>query len=958
MTDTDSILHGAHLLVVGSATWLETVTETLETRTEATVCTVETATDAITTVQQEPIDCLITEYTLGETTGIELVRQLQEVAWTVPVVLGTADGSEQIASDAIGAGISDYIAIPETDDQLGEEIIQRIEQAVRSARRTITERERARQFDAIFHDSQTATWVLDPDGTLARVNRTAREMIDADIDAIIGEAFWTLPWWSQSTEADIRHLVRKASDGTFANGVIFQPKATQRIIDLSIRPVENEVGDLVSIIVEGIDITEQVRLERELRESEKLHRVTLNNMTDTILITDEAGEYTYVCPNVHFIFGYTAEEIHRQGDIEALLGEDLFDREELAKDGVLKNIECTVTDKAGREHTLLVNVREVSIQDGTLLYSCRDITKRKQRDEALTTLQETARAFLYAETNQEIAEHIVDDVPSVLGLPASAIYLFDDDANELRPAAYSQAMTNFHGPLPTVHADGETVPSYSFVNDEVLVFDDVHTAKRLDNYATDLRSAMYIPLGNHGVFVVGSTDVGVFDGMRRELADLLAASTEAALDRVARETKLREQDRELQRQNNQLASLNQINETIREIDQAIVGAETTDEIDHTVCERLTDSNRFKFAWIGSVDPTTSTVEPRAQAGAGQGYLDGQSIDVAPTAVEPAGQTASTGEITAVPSVATDLRNAPWRSEALARDFLSVLSIPLVYNGLSHGVLTVYADTKNAFDEMTRAVLQELGETIASARSAIERKHALLTASMTRVEFTIEETTFPLSQLARTAACTLSYDGGVQHSAAGDSVFVTVEEGDVQTVAAAAAEMATIDGVTQMSEGETGNGVLRLELSQPFLALELADHGAIFREATADPTTTSLIVDVPESVDVRAIAQLVRETFPTAELQRKETVDGGTDYTIYSEFPANLTDRQQEVIQTAYYGGYFESPRENSGEAIAETLGISPPAFYQHVRAVERKLFATLFEEYSASQGQPPEGFNY
>jgi len=71
-------------------------------------------------------------------------------------------------------------------------------------------------------------------------------------------------------------------------------------------------------------------------------------MTDTVLITNEAGEYTYVCPNVHFIFGYTADEIHEQETIDDLLGKNLFDRDELAKKGVLKNIETTAIDKAGR----------------------------------------------------------------------------------------------------------------------------------------------------------------------------------------------------------------------------------------------------------------------------------------------------------------------------------------------------------------------------------------------------------------------------------------------------------------------------------------------------------------------------------------------------------------------------------------------------------------------------------
>ncbi|GAA0240471.1 bacterio-opsin activator domain-containing protein [Halobacterium noricense] len=884
-------------------------------------------------------------------TGIELLKEIRTETTALPVILGTASGSEAIASEAIKAGVTDYVTLTESTDQIQEELLDRTEHAVRSAQRSATQRERARQFDAIFNDSRTATWVLDPDGLLTRVNQTAREMIDADVETVVGEPFWALPWWSQSagTKSDVQQIVAKALNGSFGNAVVAQPSHVEdsRVIDLSVRPVENERGDLVSIVVEGVDITERVDLERNLRQSEKLHRVTLNNMTDTVLITDEAGEYTYVCPNVHFIFGYTAEEIRELGTITNLLGEDLFDRDELAKNGVLKNIECTATDKAGREHTLLINVREVAIQDGTLLYSCRDITKRKQREDALATLQGTARDFLYAETHQEIAQHIVTDTPGVLNLNASAVYLFDADSNNLRPAAHSSTMKAMNGPLPTVHADGETLPSYSFVEDNALFFDDVHQAEKLENRATDLRSATYIPLGNHGVFIAGSDHVGAFDSVTRELADLLAATAEAALDRVTRESRLREQDRTLQQQNEQLTSLNRINETIREIDQALVQAETREEIEHTVCDLLTDDDRFKFAWIGTVNPTTDTVDPRAWAGSEQGYLDSQSFTVATSGVEPVGQTAASNEVTMVTNVAAGLRDELWRKDALARDFLSVLSIPLLYNDLTYGVLTVYATTQDAFVETANTVLAELGETIASALSAIERKNALLTTSVTRVEFAIDDPTFVLSQLAQDAACTLSYQGGVQQSTEGSYVFVTVEDAPVEDVAKTASQLIAIDDVHQISaNGE--DGVLRLRLTQPFFALELADHGAIFREATADPTSTTLVIEIPDSIDVRTITQLVRETFSTVELRGKQTLDQAMEHDLYSKFLDKLTDRQLEVIQTAYYSGFFESPRESTGEDVAETLGISPPAFYKHSRTVQRKLFATLFDEESRS----------
>jgi PAS domain S-box-containing protein len=951
MNESQRHLDTARILVVGSAEWLERFAETVSARTDASVHTVATATEALDGVHGGRVDCLVTAYTLGETTGIDLVERLRESTPTLPVVLGATDGSEAVASRAIQAGVTDYVPVTEPLEGFLDDLLDRTEQAIRSARREATRRKQANQFNAVFHDTQTATWVLDPDGTLARVNQTARELIDGDAGSPIGDLFWTLPWWEQadSVERDVRRLVERAQDGRFGNAVVSQPStaATQHVLDLSIRPVENESGDLVSIVVEGIDITEQVALERDLRESERLHRVTLNNMTDTVLMTDESGDYTYVCPNVHFIFGYTADEIYDQGGIDALLGENLFDREELAANGVLKNIECTVTDKAGREHTLLVNVREVSIQGGTLLYSCRDITKRKRREEALATLQRTAREFLYAETRQEIAQQMTSDVSSVLDLGAGAVYLFDVDENELRPAAHSPTMTNLHGPLPAVHVDSDGLPSHSFVTDETLLFDDVHGTERLENRATDLRSAIYIPLGNHGVFVAGSDDVGAFDDATQELADLLAATAEAALDRVTREAQLREQDRELKRQNEQLTALNRINTTIREIDQAVVRAETREEIDHAVCERLTDTARFKFAWIGTTDPDTGTVDPLVWAGDEQGYLDSHPISVAASETEPAGRTAATGEVTSVPNVAADLRDEPWRSNALTRDFISVVSIPLMYNDFTHGILTIYADTRDAFDDTTRTVLTELGETIASALSAVERKQALLTTSTTRVEWTVDDPTFLLSELAQRGGCTLSYRGGVQQTTRGNYVFVTVEDADVSAVGTVASNLAGVDDVTQISGGVDG-GVLRLQIAQPFLAVELADHGAIFREATADPATTTLVVDIPESADSRKITQLVRDTFSSVELKRK-THRQNANRDINSQFVERVTDRQLEVVQTAYYSGFFESPRENTGKEIAETLEISPPAFYQHVRTVQRKLFSALFEDDSLEQ---------
>ncbi|MEW6138560.1 MAG: PAS domain S-box protein [Thermodesulfobacteriota bacterium] len=131
------------------------------------------------------------------------------------------------------------------------------------------------------------------------------------------------------------------------------------------------------------DISALKRAEQALRESEELHRVTLASISDTVLITDRAGNFTYICPNVHVIFGYSSDEVNAFGKVETLVGRDLFDPHLLEQSEEIENIERRITDKFGQEHILLINIKKVSIKGGSVLYSCRDITARKKAEEAL-----------------------------------------------------------------------------------------------------------------------------------------------------------------------------------------------------------------------------------------------------------------------------------------------------------------------------------------------------------------------------------------------------------------------------------------------------------------------------------------------------------------------------------------------------------------------------------------------
>ncbi|MFC1834727.1 response regulator [Thermodesulfobacteriota bacterium] len=124
--------------------------------------------------------------------------------------------------------------------------------------------------------------------------------------------------------------------------------------------------DLAENLAYGIDTLRTRRrrrgAEEALRDSEELHRITLSNISDAVLITDDAGNFTYICPDIQAIFGYSWEEVMALANVECLLGTDIFDPGVLRDQGEIPNIERTIVDKLGTEHVILVNVKQVSIK--------------------------------------------------------------------------------------------------------------------------------------------------------------------------------------------------------------------------------------------------------------------------------------------------------------------------------------------------------------------------------------------------------------------------------------------------------------------------------------------------------------------------------------------------------------------------------------------------------------------
>jgi len=74
--------------------------------------TVETATDAsegLDRLAANSFDCIVSDYEMPGQNGIEFLETIREKYPDLPFVLYAGKGSEAVASDAIAAGVTDYL---------------------------------------------------------------------------------------------------------------------------------------------------------------------------------------------------------------------------------------------------------------------------------------------------------------------------------------------------------------------------------------------------------------------------------------------------------------------------------------------------------------------------------------------------------------------------------------------------------------------------------------------------------------------------------------------------------------------------------------------------------------------------------------------------------------------------------------------------------------------------------
>ncbi|WP_435194129.1 response regulator [Natronomonas sp. EA1] len=317
------------------------------------VVSVHDAERALTRLETDEIDCVVSDYEMPDTSGLELLRAVRERDPDLPFILFTGKGSEEVASEAISAGVTDYLRKSVAPEQFTV-LANRIENAVARSRAETTltpalpgsldtpasDETRAAVADIAadtLDRSPVGTLLLDETGQVVWANATVARFFGLDREGLVGRDGQALV---ESTIVDMIEAPAAFRDQAFASA-----DPDSGVFECHVLPDEDreerwlqhwsqslDAGPFPGgRIMHFFDVTPRKQLEEELRGNvaalREFHAIAtdheipfaerLERILDVVrrLLGMDAGFFTHIHDDIQDI-------VAAEGDIETIVAGD------------------------------------------------------------------------------------------------------------------------------------------------------------------------------------------------------------------------------------------------------------------------------------------------------------------------------------------------------------------------------------------------------------------------------------------------------------------------------------------------------------------------------------------------------------------------------------------------------------------------------------------------------------
>jgi PAS domain S-box-containing protein len=382
--------------------------------------TVETATSASEGLDRltDATDCVVSDYEMPDRNGIDFLEAVRDRYPDLPFVLFTGKGSEEVASEAISAGVTDYL---EKGGGLSQFTVlaNRIANAVEQYRSKGALEASERRLSLFFEQSPLGVVEWNESFEVVRVNDAATEILGYDEVDLIGAS------WKRIVPESEREAVGATVDA------LLEDRGGYRSVNENVRPdgerivcewhnwaVTDDGGDVVAIFSQFQEVTDRVERERRLERTTARLEALFENSPDMINVHDLDGNVIEPNPRLCEKTGYDAAELAEMKvwDLdESIDPDEVRGVWERMTPGDRRRLDGVYRRADGSTFPVEVHVQRIEMagQDRFVVVS-RDVSRRTERERDL-------------KATKERLDTIVSNVPVVLfALDADGVFTLSE----------------------------------------------------------------------------------------------------------------------------------------------------------------------------------------------------------------------------------------------------------------------------------------------------------------------------------------------------------------------------------------------------------------------------------------------------------------------------------------------------------------------------------------------------
>ena len=231
-------------------------------------------------------DVIVTDYIMPGMNGVAFLESLKQKGLTIPVVIITGHGDEHIAVQAMKLGAGDYLVKSADIFDLLPGIISRV---VREQALKVSLEETRKRFQDIAERMFSWIWETDVRGIYTYSNPAVETILGYGPEELMGRSCYD--FFHEAEKEKLKHVFLDMKEGrgelSFLEHSLVHRNGHKVPIETNALPINDKDGNFLGYRGISRDITERIRMEAALRESEAQKRAILDASIDRIRYVDK-----------------------------------------------------------------------------------------------------------------------------------------------------------------------------------------------------------------------------------------------------------------------------------------------------------------------------------------------------------------------------------------------------------------------------------------------------------------------------------------------------------------------------------------------------------------------------------------------------------------------------------------------------------------------------------------------